>query len=275
MATTYFDLISYLYERQQNRLLTSNLFWFKKNKGYKWIRGQNFGDYLSYIIVAKIAEKLGFKKMCINGNKKLLAVGSVLHFAKDGDVVWGAGVNGKVDITMHKFTNLDVRMVRGPLTKKFLENRDILAGGNVFGDPALLLPILFPKYIYKPVSGKITVIPNLNETDICKKNIPKNMTYVSPFLHWKKVLKEILSSQLVLSSSLHGIILSEAFGVPVRLIKPVGGETLFKYKDYYEGTGRVLNTTPSSFADKINYKSGVEMSSPIYDADALCTRQKL
>ena len=48
---------------------------------------------------------------------------------------------------------------------------------------------------------------------------------------------DIFNTELILSSSLHGVILAEAYGIPAVLIRNEN-EPLFKYKDYYMGTGR-------------------------------------
>ena len=50
----------------------------------------------------------------------------------------------------------------------------------------------------------------------------------------------LLGCELVVSSSLHGIIFAEAFGVPARWWAPPNGgaartERAFKYQDYYAG----------------------------------------
>lgn len=258
---SYFDLLAYFNEWMRNRFLTKNLYWFKKYKGIKWIKGQNFGDYLSCIVVAETARKLGLKKINLPEEQRFLAIGSVLHSAQDGDIIWGSGINGKIAINRHTFSKLDVRMVRGPKTKNFLEKKGIKVC-NVFGDPALLLPILLPDYKRKSKLGKITILPNLNEIELVKKRKPKFMHMVSPLKHWKKILYEIITSELVLTSSLHGIVLAEAFKVPVRFVMPMGGETLFKYQDYYLGTGRSLEDQPSSFYDRITLKSGIAMPPP-------------
>ena len=262
------DLISYFKEWKENYALTKELYWFKKHDGIKWMKGQNFGDYLSCIVVAEVARKLGLTKSNLTNGRKLLAAGSVLHFAQDGDIVWGAGVNGKIALEQHTFQCLDVRMVRGPKTREFLKQRGGSVGA-VFGDPALLLPSLFPRLKRQTEPEKIILLPNLNEFEILKKRQIRSMKLISPFCHWRTVLSEILTSELVLTSSLHGIILAESFGVPVRFVMPIGGETLFKYQDYYLGTGRLLETEPSSFIDGITTKSGVSMPEPLFDAEAI------
>jgi pyruvyltransferase len=65
-------------------------YWKKKGN-------ENFGDYLSL----KLVERIVGGQVAIANNKdddsqpKLLAIGSILILANDGDVVWGTGMNGK------------------------------------------------------------------------------------------------------------------------------------------------------------------------------------
>jgi pyruvyltransferase len=42
----------------------------------------------------------------------------------------------------------------------------------------------------------------------------------------------------VISSSLHGVIIAESYGIPARLLRVTEKNHLFKYQDYYLGTGR-------------------------------------
>lgn len=53
--------------------------------------------------------------------------------------------------------------------------------------------------------------------------------------NYQFVIDEIIKSKLVISSSLHGIILAETYGIPAILLN--NGD-LFKYMDWYESTGR-------------------------------------
>jgi pyruvyltransferase len=260
------DLPLYARDWLLYRKTSEYLYWFKKNRSLNWLKGQNFGDYLSLVIVGEINRclNLNIVKKSKKSKKRLLAVGSVLHYAQNGDVIWGSGVNGKVDPELHQFSELDVRMVRGPLTKEFLEKRGLKVD-NIFGDPVLLLPTLFPELKRHPQKGKIIVLPNLNELKTCSRYDLSKFRLISPFMYWKKVVQEILSSELVLTTSLHGLVVSEAFGVPVRFVMPTGGETTFKYQDYIQGTGRTLEFQPSTFSDGINIDSGITLSEPIYE----------
>jgi pyruvyltransferase len=52
------------------------------------------------------------------------------------------------------------------------------------------------------------------------------------------VIRKICDSRFVISSSLHGIVVAEAFGIPARMLRITETEPLFKYFDYYAGTNR-------------------------------------
>ncbi|MEJ7683905.1 MAG: polysaccharide pyruvyl transferase family protein [Segetibacter sp.] len=61
---------------------------------------------------------------------------------------------------------------------------------------------------------------------------------ISPFTIWNNCISEILEADLVIASSLHGLIIAEAYGIPARYIRISETENLFKYNDYMMGTGR-------------------------------------
>ncbi len=52
-------------------------------------------------------------------------------------------------------------------------------------------------------------------------------------------VRQLLGAELVVSSSLHGLILAEAYGVPSVYLDWGNGEDRFKYDDYDHGTGRM------------------------------------
>jgi pyruvyltransferase len=164
-------------------------------------------------------------------------VGSILHFARDNDVVWGSGVNGKIPLERHRFRTLDVRAVRGPKTRAVLEERGIPCPA-VYGDPALLLPLLRPDLLevaaQGPTSGPL-LVPNLNDGDPdALRRLGRVLGPTSPL---EECLQAIVRSERVVSSSLHGMVVAEAFGIPAVPVR-ARTENAFKYDDYFAGTGR-------------------------------------
>lgn len=236
------------------------LYWWRPNE-YTPSEGKNFGDELSHAVVEKILEKRVSRAHSYE--RKLLAIGSILQFAKRGDVVWGTGMNGKdLKKKEYSFHNLDIRALRGPLTRTFLRKKGIVAP-RVYGDPALLIPRLFPE-LKKTSSPKYSyiVIPHISEIDLFvdEKNV------VLPTSPWKEIVKKIAMSKFVISSSLHGIIVAEAYNIPARFLRVTQNEPDFKYKDYYRGTGR------KKFTPAYSIQEALEMGGEppaLCDTDAL------
>jgi pyruvyltransferase len=202
------------------------MFWWKSSQG------ANFGDDLSHVIVEKMINQ-PVKHRSLNSNRKiLLAAGSILHYARDGDVIWGSGFREDPSAE-NRFTYLDVKAVRGPRTRDFLLQKGVNCP-EVYGDPAVLMSFLFPEFKREEPTYDYIIIPNIGEME-CFQSY-KNV--VLPTLPWEVIVQKMMQSKLVISSSLHGIIVAESFGVPARLLKMTWIESLLKYQDYYESTGR-------------------------------------
>ncbi len=203
----------------------------------------NFGDVLSEKIVERIvghpiATTLNKSLLTERGKRKLLALGSIVHMAEDNDVIWCSGINGKhpdrTDKNFYRFTYLDVRAVRGPLTRQFLMDMGI-GCPEVYGDPALLFPKLFPEFKKSENPSKeYIIIPHYSDEHLFINH--PNMVTVKK--DWSKVVRNVLDSKFVIASSLHGLIIAEAFGIPARYLKVSNTEPIFKYADYYYGTKR-------------------------------------
>ena len=192
----------------------------------------NFGDLLGPLIVERLLCQFGLVNDRSDG-RRLLVVGSILHLARTGDVVWGGGRNGKVAESDHRFETLDVRSVRGPRTAAWLQERNI-AVPPVFGDSALLLPRLLPELNDHAQTKRTDVlyVPNFN--DLAVTSDARTLNPRSPL---DVCLKEIVQSRFVVGSSLHAVIVAEAFGIPARAIRS-RTELPFKYEDHFLGTGR-------------------------------------
>jgi pyruvyltransferase len=132
-----------------------------------------------------------------------------------------------------------VLAVRGPLTRKFLLTNGIDCP-EVYGDPALLLP-----YYYNPIVAKkykIGIIPhyidkkNVYVSDFISKYIlDVKLIDIVNYVNWYDFINEIYECEFIISSSLHGLIVSDAYNIPNYWIEfskniPVNR---FKYKDYY------------------------------------------
>lgn len=195
-------------------------------------RINNFGDLIGPVIVDELLRRSGFAN---TGSGRIVTVGSIMHLTRPGDVVWGTGVNGK-QAGLGAAPHLDVRAVRGPRTRERLLDAGVSRVPQVYGDPALLWGRFWPRELYLAASDDrhaVTVIPNFNDWPYLRDADHA----VDPRGHLYALVGRIARSELVVGSSLHGIILAEAFGVPARLVVSAS-EPMLKYADYYEGTGR-------------------------------------
>lgn len=204
-----------------------------------WYKSENAGDTLTPFIVKFFTGK-DVEYVDRNQQGKLLGVGSIMKAVRQKDVVWGTGIMRETDT----FKNLEKTIflaVRGRMTADKLR----CSGASVpeiYGDPALLLP-----FMYRPKSAikyKVGLIPHYveNKEPVFARLEKQGGHIIDIKLPWEKVVDEILSCEYIISSSLHGIIIAEAYGVNAQWLlvsdKVLGNG--FKFKDYLTGTGRIL-----------------------------------
>lgn len=195
---------------------------------------QNFGDRLAPLIVSLMLQRAGLPSAALP-ERRLLAVGSILHFAESGDVVWGSGRNGRIAESDHVFSDLDVRAVRGPRTREWLLDQGVHCP-EVFGDPALLLPVLRPDLV-KLAQERRHRVTFVSHIDDLPHSVPRGVNVLSPRADVETILRSLVQSELVIATSLHPIIVAEAFGVPARSIVNQS-EPEFKFADHFLSTGR-------------------------------------
>ena len=219
----------------------------------------NFGDLLGPIIVEQIVMDRGLKESA--RRRRLAAVGSIMRLTQPGDVVWGTGINGKT-MSVGAAPDLDVRAVRGPRTAEALRRAGAKVP-DVFGDPALLWSRWWPREFYLTAGESLepfSVVPNHNE-----RHQTSGPNVIDPLGDPHHIIGRIARSEFVCGSSLHGIVLAEAFGIPARLVRSAA-EPPFKYDDYYSGTGRESYTAANSIEEAV--RMGGE-APPIFDAEEL------
>jgi pyruvyltransferase len=203
----------------------------------------NFGDLAAPHLLGRL---VGITPRYHDDGPRLMSVGSTLQTARDGDVIWGAGFNGARPELVHAPRHLHVYATRGPISFDYLHRAgfDVSRVSNVF-DPAILVGHLFAdeiaklrRHIGNPPRDFI-LIPHFSDDAVMRRLYPDYENHIrsadTPFF---QMVSEILRSNLVISSSLHGIIVAEALGVPAIWHRPLMGEDELKFTDYYLGTGR-------------------------------------
>lgn len=217
------------------------------------IRHSNWGDDLNYYFISHLtkrpvvflhrfwlAKKLNFKNY--------LCIGTLLdavNYSRESTIVWGTGVSGQDRLfTIPK----EIRSVRGQKSIDFLQEKNMPYPALV-GDPALILPLFYqPKN--KEKKYKLGIIPHVIDLEhpIIKQILSENSNEVliinlSKFEKWTDIIDQICSCECIVSSSLHGLITSDTYGVPncwIELSGKISGG-YFKFYDYASSVNRTFN----------------------------------
>lgn len=226
-----------------------------KNIRLRYWGGQNLGDYLSPFIISKLSgrpikkyeyitsvdkKNINFKDYVKLNLKRLrqtlffferhiLSVGSIIIYCNKKSLIWGSGFMNQNEHITHGGKFL---AVRGKLTNKKIVN-DGYEGCNVFGDPALLLPLIIKPSFEKKYD--LAIIPHWKEYKYFKHKYGERFKILDiRTIDVEYFIKELTSCKYILSSSLHGVILSHAYKIPALWIKHGYIDTDgFKFYDYF------------------------------------------
>jgi hypothetical protein len=177
---------------------------------------------------------------------RLLGAGSIAHRARRGDIIWGSGFKeNPLPLSAEDKETIEVRAVRGPLTADYLSRNGVdTTHISWFFDPGLLIGEIFADQISRcrALAGRpdgILLIPHYKDTLRFQTSfVGRGYRIRSVDCDLFEMVTAILGAELVISTSLHGIILAEALHVPAILMSPPASEPFTKYQDYYSGTLR-------------------------------------
>ena len=203
----------------------------------------NLGDILSPIIASYISSKKVIRVSKRGCRKKVhyFMIGSIAQRCTRYSIIWGSGFIAADGVCAEP--PLEVLAVRGPLTRE-----KFLAMGidcpEVYGDPALLLPEIHPKPDKEP-NYKLGIIPHyLDKKDKwLKREFLKDKRIKLIDIQNKDVFEaidQILDCERIISSSLHGLIIPDAYGIPsvwIEFSEPLEGAG-FKFQDYFASVSR-------------------------------------
>jgi len=166
----------------------------------------------------------------------LILLGSILHWADSQSVVCGAGF--MFSDAQLAVTPKTILCVRGPLSAALLQKQGITPP-NRFADPGILAPLLFKNPVKEKY--KIGIIPHYRDAGSVWIKHCKNQGFpiIDVFAPPEKFFRKIQQCEVILSSSLHGLIFAHAFGKPavwIEISDRVAGNG-FKFFDYYQSVG--------------------------------------
>jgi len=239
----------------------------------------NFGDGLSAIMVSSLAGMPVVRANFDEDLERIVAVGTIGHGQKNGILhFWGTGVDklrnpisGDAPYYKPPNTEFNVYATRGPNSAATFRDAGI-AAPEVYGDPVWLLPRIWPLEDVEKTHdlGIILHISELTDQrpgvgprpDYGRYAIPEEWqdrvkiinTYsdATPEAMRAKVA-EIVSCRRIVSTSLHGLVISETYGIPCAWFATYGsaegeGTQLeinaldskidHRIADFYAGTGQ-------------------------------------
>lgn len=219
------------------------LYWSSKLKNGR----KNFGDWLSVSLVRQLSGRDVIHAK--PNNCDLVAIGSILQKVRSRPWsrkihIWGTGfINQTAPVNAKHFYHA----VRGRKTAALIKGANI----STFGDPGLLAECLLPDYKKIPKTCGIGVVPHYkdrNNPEVAKfaEKIP-NTRILEVLSEPGEFLKAAAGCEFILSSSLHGLVIADAFEIPnawIELSDAVRGNR-FKFHDYYSAFG-IINIDPLS-----------------------------
>lgn len=234
----------------------------------------NVGDSLNVDLFEFYAGK---KVVNVPGMKFFLhysAVGSVLDSMTSKSIVWGSGLISNTSIDDIRGLG-DIRALRGKKTKQKLELRFNVKLNVPLGDPALLMPRIYPKNNSKKY--RFGIVPHYVDChhDMINRMILLGGEVIDVSLPVEEFIDKLTMCEVILSSSMHGLILADAYGIPnVRLIfseEITGGD--FKFDDYYSTTNNPKESSNKIIVnesiDILNLLESASIKKYIYNLDDL------
>lgn len=208
----------------------------------------NLGDILSPYIIEKLTN---IPPKFVARNKGLLSIGSIIKWASNNSQVWGAGTSSRlIDLP----ADAEYFAVRGPYTRdEVLRN-----GGNcpeVYGDPAWILPTIYKPKVDKKYKLGVILHYTHEDTDtkfhddVCMISIRR-----IGFDQIEEFVKEMMECEKIISTSLHGVIIANAYNIPViwascdDASRNIHGDGV-KFKDYFSTVGIPEDIKPINISD--------------------------
>lgn len=207
-----------------------NAYWWRPRKG-----PYNFGDELGSIIL----KKLGFNVHRVSFAKAdVLLTGTVLDPAEiknPNATVLGSG-SGHTHESEHNF---NILAVRGKLTATNLKNDAIL------GDLGLLASRIWAR---EPLRYNVGVVRHYIDHD----EYPFADIVIDASEPAEDVIKKISSCRVILSSSLHGLIVADSYGIPtMRIARDDVISGNWKWMDYKTALIKPINEIQDDLLEAI------------------------
>lgn len=244
----------------------------QKNVFWSLYEPRNFGDWIGPYLYERLTGTLPvFCPPSPRWPCKVYSLaGSIMRkiVREEVSIVWGSGIISKQDVFSKPYR---ICAVRGPYTKARCEELGFSCP-EVYGDPAILMPEVFNPSIEK--KSKLGIIPHFVDYDYACEAYggSEEVFIIDVTKSVENVISDINSCEATASSSLHGLIISQSYGIPsawISLSDNLEGDDV-KFLDYFSagGINAVSAVSPNrswSAADFISVSS----DSPVPNNEAL------
>jgi pyruvyltransferase len=207
----------------------------KTIRAYWWREVPNFGDGLAPLLLGHFAN-LNVEWSAVS-QAQVASIGSILEHIPplwDGYILGSGMLHEDSRLQIHQMTSgisAKILALRGPLTAR------VIPGNYALGDPGILADEVVGM---QPKQWDLGIVPHFTDTELVPRFealMPKGtvIKVINPGDNPVDVIKQIGACRRIVTSSLHGMIVSDAFGIPRRVemaeanLKD-GGD--FKFRDY-------------------------------------------
>lgn len=214
-------------------------------QAFWWDRKANFGDAVGPWLAAALTNRnivnvrpTKEKPIPAQGRATAL-VGSIIHMINREDMdIWGAGLMRPLTAKspLRKFKGIRVHAVRGHLTRHELQTKLGWEVPEVLGDPALLLPRHYTPRPRLNTEPKIAFVPHMSHRPRFKTVDDHVFDVVDVREDLTLVVDAIANSAACVSTSLHGLIVAQTYGVPwvwLNITDAELGGGDFKFRDFF------------------------------------------
>ena len=200
--------------------------------------GDSMNDNLVFAISGKRFPVVNHTHKNTNNDIVLIAIGSILQWATPQTIVWGSGfISAKSSIHAQP---LKICAVRGPLSRQRVLDLGYKCP-EVYGDPALLYPRYYHRHQTKKHKlGLVAHYIDRHDAQFQRLVRSGKVLDINVKGNVNGVIDQINSCERIVSSSLHGLILADAYGIPstwIKITDKVIGNG-FKFRDYFASVGR-------------------------------------
>ncbi|PZX09459.1 polysaccharide pyruvyl transferase family protein [Celeribacter halophilus] len=250
----------------------TNMHWFFRPE-----KGMNFGDWIGpYLFNKMTGKRARLRKAKGPWSYQIFSCGSILSHieAPDKAIVWGSGA--LTECAQFERPK-KIFAVRGPMSREICLSQGYDCP-EVYGDPGVLMPLF-----YKPSKHErkvaLGIVPHHTEFDDLFEKFSgcEGAKIVDVRQPLETVISEISACKAIVSTSLHGVIISHAYNIPVAWAKfsgrLIGDE--FKFKDYFLGVGSDAIPSPVNLNKDYGIDDLLEFAIGGEIPDLVCVQDRL